>query len=307
MNYAGVISVGVVALCVLLIPILIGMDVYKDAKARNMDAVLWTLVAILVPSFIGLIIYLVIRTNNMGLNCPNCKKPVAPEYALCPYCGTALKAVCPNCSAPIERGWKVCARCGADLPETAGDVAAYAAPKKDRKLLVILAVVIAIPVLIFILNLAVFDKMNTRTSSLMTAFAIPLDNGSTPEYVNNWVRDCDAQGPDVYVLKLSPEFARSNDKLIRASGDEPIYREDAFTIYVYVNLYKDGDSGKWIDNWRLDHSRGTLEIDYLTVTGAPEKAEPYQLSHVSAAGDGIDSVEIFIDGQATGFVMTEYE
>ena len=45
-----------VLLVLLLIPILIGVYVYRDAKRRQMNAVVWTLVAMLAPTFIGFII-----------------------------------------------------------------------------------------------------------------------------------------------------------------------------------------------------------------------------------------------------------
>ena len=60
----------VVCAIVIAIPVLVGYYVYKDAKKRDMDAVLWTLVAVLVPSLIGLIIYLVVRGNTSTFACP---------------------------------------------------------------------------------------------------------------------------------------------------------------------------------------------------------------------------------------------
>jgi len=77
-------------------PILIGVFVYKDARKRNMDAVLWTLLAVL-GSYIGLIIYLVVRNKSAA---PVCKE-----------------AVCPACNQSVEPGWKLCPRCGVMLPE----------------------------------------------------------------------------------------------------------------------------------------------------------------------------------------------
>ena len=51
----------------LRIPSLIGGNVYRDAKRRQMNAVVWTLVAILAPTFIGFIIYLRVRANYADL------------------------------------------------------------------------------------------------------------------------------------------------------------------------------------------------------------------------------------------------
>ena len=81
-----------VAAIMFAVPLLIGYYVYKDAKKRNMDPVLWTLVVVLVPSLIGLIIYLVIRGNTVTVACPVCEKDVTDSYVLCPHCGNHLKA-----------------------------------------------------------------------------------------------------------------------------------------------------------------------------------------------------------------------
>ena len=52
---------------VALLPLLIGVYVYRDAKRRGMNAALWTLIAILAPSLIGFIIYLLVRGNYSNL------------------------------------------------------------------------------------------------------------------------------------------------------------------------------------------------------------------------------------------------
>lgn len=54
----------VVLLFTLGLPILIGVCVYRDASKRvDCSPLLWALVAALVPSFIGLVIYLIIRRD----------------------------------------------------------------------------------------------------------------------------------------------------------------------------------------------------------------------------------------------------
>ena len=72
MNLTIIMLIAVVMM--IAIPIIIGCYVYKDAKQRNMDAKLWTVVAILVPGLVGLIIYLIIRGNNSAVICPACEK-----------------------------------------------------------------------------------------------------------------------------------------------------------------------------------------------------------------------------------------
>lgn len=49
----------------LAVPIVIGVLVYRDARRQEMPAPLgWALAAALVPSFIGLVVYLVVRSSN---------------------------------------------------------------------------------------------------------------------------------------------------------------------------------------------------------------------------------------------------
>ncbi len=77
----------------LVIPICIAVFVYKDAKNAGMEPILWALVAALIPSFIGLIIYLIVRSGHSAWHCARCGAPVEEQYAVCPQCGAALKSV----------------------------------------------------------------------------------------------------------------------------------------------------------------------------------------------------------------------
>lgn len=125
-----VIMILLILVFALAIPIGIGVYVYKDAKSRNMNASLWTLISILVPGFIGLIAYLIVRTQNNYLLCPECQTPVRQEFTICPSCGTHLKSCCEACSTPLEAGWKVCPHCGAPVPEDLSTHILSEAPSK---------------------------------------------------------------------------------------------------------------------------------------------------------------------------------
>ena len=63
----------------LAVPVLIGVYVYQDARRRNMNAVLWTLIAIVAPALIGFIIYLLVRGSYPDLECPQCGVPVTEQ------------------------------------------------------------------------------------------------------------------------------------------------------------------------------------------------------------------------------------
>lgn len=138
------------------IPVLIGVYVYRDASRRGMNAVLWTLVAVLAPAFVGLIIYLLVRGSYADLLCSACGAPVAQSYLSCPRCGARLKATCPGCSTPVEPDWRVCPRCGNPLPELGGD---FTPPvrRQDKTLWKILLVVLLVPVLLVIFTLLIFS------------------------------------------------------------------------------------------------------------------------------------------------------
>ena len=143
------------------IPVIIGVYVYKDASRHNMNAPLWTLVAVVAPMFVGLIIYLIVRGNYSDLQCPKCAASVSPQYEACPMCGAKLKAACPNCGFGVEPEWIVCPKCAAPLPETQADITPPV-KRPDKGLGKILVLVILIPVLL--LGLILFSMTSFFTT-----------------------------------------------------------------------------------------------------------------------------------------------
>ena len=107
----------VVVMINLAIPVCIGIFVYRDAKQRGMEAILWMLIAILIPGFIGLIVYLIARTRYSPLRCARCGSAVEETYTVCPQCGVNLRASCPSCGRAVQPDWHVCAHCGAVLTQ----------------------------------------------------------------------------------------------------------------------------------------------------------------------------------------------
>ena len=89
--------------------------VYGDAKRRGMRYVMWTLLAIFVPDFIGVIIYFILR-DPLPLDCPSCHNLVPSKFTFCPHCGNALRPHCPQCGKSVERAWTNCGYCGTKLP-----------------------------------------------------------------------------------------------------------------------------------------------------------------------------------------------
>ena len=193
-----------ILLIILAIPVLVGCYVYKDAKRRGMDAVLWTIVAILVPGLIGLIVYLVIRENTADAICPECENDISSNHAICPYCGNPLKLCCGNCNIVIDPAWKLCPQCGTEIkPEDFTQIKAPQ-PKKDKGIRTLITILIVLPLAalaIIIAGMAMFSFGGSRVStSAMCSYQLEANSDSVSPEVRAWVADCDAQGAGVYVL-----------------------------------------------------------------------------------------------------------
>lgn len=91
--------------------------VWADAGRRGMNQVGWTLLAIFIPSAIGIILYFLLR-EPLPVPCPSCQTPVGKDLACCAQCGAAVRPACPQCRRPSRNGWTHCGYCGAELRPT---------------------------------------------------------------------------------------------------------------------------------------------------------------------------------------------
>lgn len=172
---AGIIFAFIIVLAVILgvgVPVAMGIYVYNDAKKREMNALVWTLLVILIPGFIGLIVYLIVRNEHSALNCPRCGRNVAAHFSVCPECGHSLKPVCPVCGKPVSRDWNICPHCATAIPESMR-VENPVKSKGDRGLKALIAAVIIIPVLLGILLVCAVVLMFTRNVNTDTVTAEP--------------------------------------------------------------------------------------------------------------------------------------
>jgi len=101
MNFAvsivsGIISGVLIPIAILAMLIFIGVWTYRDANAKGLNAVLWTLVVVIVPSFIGLIVYLCVRADSKKTTCSKCLKVVNSNTKFCSNCGEELVPVVEN-------------------------------------------------------------------------------------------------------------------------------------------------------------------------------------------------------------------
>jgi len=97
--------------------------VYRDAEKRKMNGLAWGLL-VFIGSFIGLLIYLIVRSDTFNhinkkgitMSCPNCQRVVETTFTYCPNCGSPLRDTCKKCSKEIEADWQICPYCGEKLP-----------------------------------------------------------------------------------------------------------------------------------------------------------------------------------------------
>lgn len=79
-----------IVIATIALTILLCVWTYRDARNKGMNGILWTAVVLLVPSYIGLIIYLIVRTDNNKVTCSKCNKAVNGKNKFCSNCGEEL-------------------------------------------------------------------------------------------------------------------------------------------------------------------------------------------------------------------------
>ncbi len=114
MGVPAFIFLGAVGLAMLFVWIGIGVAVYYDAKQRGMEPLVWALVATLVPYFLGLIAYLIVR-HPVQVVCGICGQPFTAADIFCKNCGHAVQAKCSSCGQPAAATARFCPHCGTPL------------------------------------------------------------------------------------------------------------------------------------------------------------------------------------------------
>ena len=161
-----------------VVPILLAIYVYRDAKARGMEPLLWTLLAVFAPGFIGLIIYLVVRRDHCRLMCPQCGCEVQQGFVSCPTCGQKLCASCTSCGTALRPEWKLCPQCGTEI--TAGEpfVPPVVVNPQTKGLGVAIGAVIALPLAFVFLAVVGFVGLWSYSANMESNF------GDHAEYVS---------------------------------------------------------------------------------------------------------------------------
>ncbi len=285
-----------VFLIMLTIPLLLGVYVYRDARSRSMNAVLWTLVVILTPALLGFIIYLLVRSNYSDLACPSCHASIKEQYILCPHCGAKLKATCVQCNFPIEPDWKVCPQCATPI-ETDEFSHTHTIKKEDSSLTKILLLIIAVPLALFMLLIVVGISVYQTASfaSMTTAHVSPEDYAGHPA-ISAWLSECDKNPEQTYALAY---LAQENDEKISAYL---IYRpaaENATDISVTPNrgFFKDSLDVYFIEGDEPIEKSTDLDVEY-----------GYILTMVSYSSDEyLDELNIYVNDEPIDYELADAE
>jgi len=107
---------------------------YRDIRRRTEDVSVQVLavgIVLLLP-FLGIPLHLILRPPQTLAEkyertleeeflrrdleerfvCPECQRPIEPDFILCPHCHTQLRRHCEACRKVIDLTWRICPYCG---------------------------------------------------------------------------------------------------------------------------------------------------------------------------------------------------
>lgn len=241
----------------------VGVYVYRDAKGRRMNGGLWALIAIFAPCFMGLIVYLLVRSNYSDLRCPKCGAPTREQFVICPNCATKLRPSCPKCGVAVEQSWKVCPMCMEPLPASQADVQP-AVEKKDISLVKVLALAIGIPLLLIVVLVGTFGTsagISTSSTAIretdMEDYRAEMEadygNDTVARRVMEWAETLEAKSGQAYALRYDREDRNEYYYLIYVPGTQGSNRQsvdmdsNVFGTTVTVELMLTGKSGSFFN------------------------------------------------------------
>lgn len=217
-------------LMIVILGVVVAMAIYvaKDAKANNMNAVLWVLIVIFVPNFLGLVIYLIVRSSSAKKSaCYQCGKQVENDYSICPFCKAELTMHCRGCDKVLSTEWNSCPYCGQEVAAT--QVTRVATKEKGLKGIVILIIAVFIVPIILCLFIVICGVFFFRTdisdiSAVTEVRAVENNFGRTFEYramrFNGEKVDTIKVKKDGYLCIASSVNYESGDLKVRLYSEE---------------------------------------------------------------------------------------
>ena len=289
MNRMGLL-IGGIGLLIVVSLVLIGVSVWKDARARGMNAAGWTLCAVFLPLFSGLALYLIARSGRSAIRCPNCHERVSSDFSLCPFCGTELKLRCPSCSRTVEYGWKICPSCGAELPQRTPPVA----EKKEHWLGWVLALSIVVPLLMvgaLVLSSPLdhggFSTVQDGPHTVEELFELQPELAEDTAF-NEWLEQCQEDG--AYLLW--------NQQMMYGKDGE----KETLVGYLYLRGYRDAelDTGGDPNYW------GRVGLNVSLSGAADADAEPV-IWFIRLRANRVGEPQLLLNGSEEKTIMQQLE
>lgn len=279
----GAFSIAVALAVVIAIPLIIGTYVYRDARRRGMNALLWALIAAAAPALIGLIVYLLVRGSYSDLRCPQCDAPVKEQFVVCPRCGAKLRPACPACAMPVEPDWKMCPKCAQPLADVQMEVQ-RPVRENDRSIWKVLAIVLLVPaLLIAVLALGFTAYTASGSSSFREVSAeeyfeeMYTEGGASEaviaENVEEWMDSLDTEADHAYALRYDYATETGN--------------EHFFLIYI-PNAGDQTHSGMG-QSGSIFGTTLTLKLQRTGNSGT--------LFHVTSSADRAPKLKVILDGR----------
>lgn len=106
----------------LVLAVVTGFFIYKDARARDFNWLMWTILPATVFFGSGIVSSLLILLLLMGVYlfsrpkgpltaCPHCKKRIHSILAFCPFCRNSVKRECLRCHETVDWEATRCPHC----------------------------------------------------------------------------------------------------------------------------------------------------------------------------------------------------
>lgn len=109
---------------------------YRDIRLRSDDVSVQVLAVglVLLLPFAGIPLHLILRPHQTLAEkyersleeeylrrdieekyvCPECQRPIEPDFIVCPHCHTNLRRRCQSCDRVVDLTWSICPYCGDD-------------------------------------------------------------------------------------------------------------------------------------------------------------------------------------------------
>ncbi len=223
-----VVNVSIIILLYIVVMVIAAIFVYKDAKRRGMNEVVWGLIGLLTPFLLGVFLYLICRNPLTELKCPKCGAFVDKTMENCPNCNSRLLTQCPVCHFPVQKGWKTCPQCGNEYEEN------YQQPildyKKDSTLAPIIFIILILIVCISgVVNMFVGDGQKFSGYGGYTGmYNISADDLRKNDEIAEWLDSCDEKEETMCVLYSTEDgtcilYVKNSTQLLYGDSDISYY------------------------------------------------------------------------------------